>query len=316
MLTLFPPIKPFAEYSLAVDKPHILHIEECGNPKGLPVLFLHGGPGAGTNADQRRFFDPDIYRIVLFDQRGCGRSTPHAELEKNTTQYLVNDIEAIRNHLGIKQWLVFGGSWGSTLGLVYAESHPEAVLGLILRGIFLCHEPDMRWLFQEGLNRIFPDHWEEYIKPIPKIERSDLLKAYYQRLTGADEVARMAAAKVWSSWEARCATLNPHDGVVEYFSEPHVALSLARMECHYCINHCFLKPNQIMNDLHRIQHIPAIIVHGRYDILCPVDNAYRLHKSWPKSELFIIRDAGHASSELGITDALILATKNMALRFC
>jgi proline iminopeptidase len=315
MLTLFPPIKPYAEKSLAVDKPHVLHIEECGNPNGIPVLFLHGGPGGGTNPDQRRFFDPEHYRIILYDQRGCGKSTPHAELEKNTTHYLVNDIEAIRKLLKVKQWVLFGGSWGSTLSLVYAQTHPETVLGLILLGIFLCHDHDMNWLFQNGTNRIFPEYWEEFSNHIPAEEREDLLAAYYNRLTGTDEVARMSAAKVWSSWEANCASLQPHASIIEHMTEPHTALSLARLECHYCINQCFLEPNQILNNLPLIQHLPATIIHGRYDILCPVENAYLLHKSWPNSELNIIRDAGHASSEPGITDALIHATKNMALRF-
>lgn len=314
MRNLYPPIKPYVTHTLPVDDPHMLHIEECGNPAGLPVLFVHGGPGAGCEPYHRSFFDPDVYRIVLFDQRGCGRSTPHAELKGNNTQSLVEDMEKIRQHLGIERWVLFGGSWGSTLSLIYAETYPERVLGLILRGIFLCRPEEIRWFYQEGASRIFPDYWEEFIKPIPESERGDLIHAYYQRLSGEDEIARMAAAKAWSVWEGRCATLQPSKSVIDFFSRPFTALSLARIECHYFVNDSFLEPNQILRDASRLSGIPGVIVHGRYDIVCPLENAWALHKAWPASELQIISNAGHAASEPGNVDALIQATQKMSKR--
>ena len=311
MLTLYPPIKPYAVHQLAVDMPHVLHVEESGNPKGLPVLFLHGGPGAGCSDDHRRFFDPECYRIILFDQRGAGLSTPHASLENNTTQALVNDIEAIRLHLGIKQWVLFGGSWGTTLALVYAQTHPTRVLHMILRGIFLCRPEDLYWFYQEGASRIFPDYFEAFSQHLPTEERHEMIASYYQRLTGEDEIARMAAAKAWSLWEGSCATLDPNPHVVDHFTHPHVAISLARIECHYFINETFLTPNQILNNAHLLADIPGTIVHGRYDMICPLDNAMALHKAWPNSELQIIRDAGHSAFELGIVNALIAATNHI-----
>lgn len=314
MLPLFPPIKPYATHRLSVDNgKHDLYIEECGNPNGKPVVFLHGGPGAGIDPDNRRFFDPELYRIVLFDQRGSGLSTPHASLENNTTQALVADIESIRNHLGIAKWVVFGGSWGSTLALVYAETHPENVLALILRGIFLCREQDIDWFYKEGgASRLFPDYWEPFANLLPENERSDILNNYYQRLIGEDEVARMSAAKAWSLWEGSCATLQPNPHVVDRFTNPHTAVSLARIEAHYFVNKIFLEPNQILKDAQRLENIPGIIVHGRYDVVCPLDNAYALNKVWPLSELQIIRDAGHSACELGIINALVAATNKFA----
>lgn len=314
MLTLYPDIKPYVQHSLAVEPPHVLHVEECGNPQGLPVLFVHGGPGAGCEPYHRRFFDPNTYRIILFDQRGSGRSTPHAELHGNTTQALVSDMERIREHLGIERWVLFGGSWGSTLALVYAETHPERVLGLILRGIFLCRPREIHWFYQEGANRIFPDYWQDFIRPIPEKERGDLLHAYYRLLTGADEIARMAAAKAWSLWEGRTLTLLENRSVVDHFSDPRTALSLARIECHYFVNDSFLAPNQILRDAQRLHNIPGVIVHGRYDIVCPVESAWDLHKVWPQAEFKIIANAGHAASEKGITDALMQALEDMARR--
>lgn len=314
MLTLYPDIKPYVQHSLAVESPHVLHVEECGNPHGLPVLFVHGGPGAGCEPYHRRFFDPNIYRIILFDQRGAGRSTPHAELAGNNTQALVSDIERIRGHLGIERWVLFGGSWGSTLALVYAETHPERVLGLILRGIFLCRPHEIRWFYQEGANRIFPDYWQDFLRPIPEKERDDLLHAYYRVLTGADEIARMAAAKAWSLWEGRTLTLLENRSVVDHFSDPRTALSLARIECHYFVHDSFLAQNQILRDAHRLHTILGVIVHGRYDIVCPVESAWDLHKVWPQAEFKIIPNAGHAASEKGITDALMRAAEDMALR--
>ena len=314
MLTLFPEIQPNQHQLLAVDDRHSLYLEESGNPQGQPVLFVHGGPGGGTSEFNRRFFDPEKYRIILFDQRGCGRSTPHAELRDNTTAHLIADIEAIRQHLGIESWLLFGGSWGSTLSLLYAQAHPERVNGLILRGIFLCRDQDIRWFYQEGANHIFPDHWAEYSAQIPEDEQHDYLSAYYRVLTSDNEIARMAAAKAWSGWEARCSTLNPSSSLHSHFSDPHVALAMARIESHYFINHSFIEPNQILDDADKIAHIPTIIVHGRYDIVCPVNQATALHARLPEAELHIVRDAGHSALEPGITDNLIKATNQFALR--
>jgi len=308
MYTLYPPIQPYVTHSLKVDALHTLHVEECGNPEGVPVVFLHGGPGAGTSPVHRQFFDPEVYRIVLFDQRGCGRSTPHAELEANTTALLVEDIETIRAHLEIERWLVFGGSWGSTLALVYAETHPQRVLGLVLRGIFLCRDQDVHWFYQDGASRVFPDHWADFLEPIPEAERGDLLHAYHRRLTGDDEVGRMASAKAWSVWEGRCATIGQDRNVASHFAEPYLAMSLARIECHYFVNHSFLAPDQILRDAHRLANIPGVIVHGRYDMVCPVDQAWALHRAWPQAELHIVPDAGHAATEAGNVHALIRAT--------
>ncbi len=314
MAELYPHIEPYVSHTLAVDPPHRLHVEECGNPSGIPVLFLHGGPGGGCEPFHRRFFDPERYRIVLFDQRGCGRSAPHAELEGNTTAALVADIEAIRRHLGIERWMVFGGSWGSTLALVYAETHPERVTALVLRGIFLCRPREIHWFYQEGASRLFPDYWEDFLAPIPEQERGDLVRAYHKRLTGEDEVARMAAAKAWSQWEGRCATLLPSKSLVDHFEDPFVALAMARIECHYFINDAFLEPDQILRDAHRLKGIPGHIVHGRYDAVCPLESAWALHRAWPEATLEIVPDAGHAASEPGIASALVAATDAMAER--
>ena len=314
MQTLYPEIKPYARHELAVEPPHVLYVDESGSADGLPVLFIHGGPGAGCDSASRRYFDPALYRIVTFDQRGCGRSTPHASLENNTTQALIGDIERIREHLGIDKLVLFGGSWGSTLALAYAQAHPQRVLGLILRGIFLCRPQEFSWFYQEGASRLFPDYWEDYVAPIPVEERGELMQAFYKRLTGADQIAQMHAAKAWSTWEGRTATLRPNNQVVDRFSEAHRALSIARIECHYFVNDAFLEPNQLLRDMPKIAHLPGIIVHGRYDAICPLDNAWALHQAWPNSELQIIRDAGHSAAEPGITDALIRAAEQMARR--
>jgi proline iminopeptidase len=314
MLSLFPEIKPYVSHTIDVESPHQLHVEECGNPDGIPVLFVHGGPGAGCEDYHRRFFDPERYRIVLFDQRGCGRSAPHAELVGNTTQALVADMEVIREHLSIDRWLLFGGSWGSTLSLVYAETHPERVLGMVLRGIFLCRRHEIDWFYQQGTSRLFPDYWQDYLAPIPEDERNDLLQAYYRRLTGENEMERMAAARAWSMWEGRTATMTPSESVVEHFGNPFTALSLARIECHYFVNDSFLKPDQILRDAGRLKGIPGVIVHGRYDVICPVENAWQLHRAWPGSELHIIPNAGHSASEPATINALINATNEFAER--
>lgn len=312
MHKLFPPITPYVAHRLKVDAVHELYVEECGNPRGVPVCFVHGGPGAGCEEMHRRFFDPNIYRIVLFDQRGAGRSTPHACLDGNTTQNLVADMERIREHLGIERWMLFGGSWGSTLSLVYAETHPARVLALVLRGIFLCRPWEIHWFYQDGAHRLFPDHWQEFIAPIPETERHDLLRAHYKRLTGEDEVARMASAKAWSLWEGRTATLVPNQHVIDFFGSPHVALALARIEAHYFVNDSFLNTEQIIQNAHRLHGIPGVIVHGRYDVVCPLQNAWELRRAWSGSRLEIIPDAGHSAAEPNISSALVKATMDMA----
>lgn len=314
MDVLYPSIEPYIRHTLVVDTPHQLYVEECGNARGIPVVFLHGGPGAGFDAIHRQFFDPKRYRIILFDQRGCGRSQPHAELEGNNTAALVSDLEFIRAHLGIETWLVFGGSWGSTLALVYAQTHPERILGLVLRGIFLCRDRDVQWFYQQGASFLYPDYWADYVKPVPAQERDDLISAYYRLLTGADEVSRMAAAKAWSVWEARTVSLTPNPSLVDHFSQPYAALALARIECHYFIHHAFLEPDQLLLNAHRLKGIPAVIIHGRYDTVCPLEQAWLLHQIWPEAELRIIPDAGHAATEPSIARALVEATDMMAER--
>lgn len=314
MLNLYPDIEPYARHRLAVDEPHELYLEESGNPDGIPVLVVHGGPGGGCEDYHRRFFDAERFRIILMDQRGAGRSTPLAELEGNSTDTLVQDMETIRQFLGIDRWLLFGGSWGSTLSLVYAEAYPERVLGLVLRGIFLCRPRDIQWFYQEGASRVFPDYWQEFLAPIPEDERHDMVTAYYRRLTSANELEQIQAAKAWSIWEGRCATLHPNPKVVEHFGHPHVAIALARIECHYFMNNAFLEPDQIVRDAGRLADIPGVIVHGRYDMVCPLDNALALHQAWPEAELHIIRDAGHSASEPAIVDALLRGVEEVVAK--
>lgn len=315
MDVLYPSIEPYIRHTLAVDAPHRLYVEECGNARGIPVVFLHGGPGAGFDAIHRQFFDPKRYRIILLDQRGCGRSQPHAELHGNDTAALISDLEFIRAHLGIEKWLVFGGSWGSTLALAYAETHTERVLGLVLRGIFLCRDRDVQWFYQQGASFLYPDYWADFVKPVPAGERDDMVAAYYRLLTGTDEISRMAAAKAWSVWEARTVSLLPNPSLVDHFSQPYTALALARIECHYFINHAFLEPDQLLKNAHRLKGIPGVIIHGRYDTVCPVEQAWTLHQAWPEAELRIIPDAGHAATEPSIARALVEATDMMADRF-
>jgi proline iminopeptidase len=312
MLTSYPAIQPYEQHLLPVDKPHQLYVEVCGNPEGQPILFVHGGPGSGCSEDHRRYFDPNKYRIILFDQRGAGRSTPHADLSENTTQALISDMEHIREFLGVEQWVLFGGSWGSTLSLVYAQTYPERVCGLILRGIYLNRQHDIDWLYNgAGANYVFPDYWENFTAAIKLNGHSNYIEAYNAVLTGTDEVARMAAAKAWSAWEGSCIALQLSQEALDSMTDPHFALSLARIECHYFLNNCFLEPDQILKNMDKIQHIPAIIVHGRYDMVCSVENAWTLHKAWPGSTLHIIPDAGHSSKEPGIVDALVRATHTM-----
>jgi proline iminopeptidase len=312
MKDLYPEIRPYRSEHLAVDDVHTLYVEEVGNPEGLPALFLHGGPGAGCETYHRRFFDPERYRAVLFDQRGAGRSTPHAELAGNTTWDLVADIEKIRAHLDIDRWLVFGGSWGSTLALAYAQRHPERVRALVLRGVFLCRPHEIAWFYQQGTSRLFPDYWEDFIAPVDPAARDNLLSAYYDLLTGPDELRRLAAAKAWSVWEGRTATLLPDERVAAHYAQAHVALSMARIECHYFLHDAFLRPNQLLEEAHRLNGIPGLIVHGRYDAICPLENAWQLHEAWSGSELSIVADAGHAATEPGIRRRLIEATDYFA----
>ena len=307
MKDLYPEIRPYRTQQLKVDDVHTLYLEEVGDPDGLPAVFLHGGPGAGCEPYHRRFFNPERYRVVLFDQRGAGRSTPHAELSNNTTQDLISDIEKIREHLDIERWLVFGGSWGSTLALAYAQACPERVRALVLRGIFLCRPHEIAWFYQQGASRLFPDYWQDFISPVDPSERDDMLGAYHRLLTGKDELRRLAAAKAWSVWEGRAATLLPDERVASHFAQPHVALSMARIECHYFVNDAFLRSNQLLQDAARLDGIPGLIVHGRYDVICPLENAWELHHAWSGSELSIVADAGHAATEPGIRGRLVEA---------
>ncbi len=307
---LYPPLEPYASEWLAVDG-HEIYLEQSGHPAGIPAVFLHGGPGAGCDPIHRRFFDPARYRIILFDQRGAGRSRPHAELTHNTTWHLVADLELIRQRLGIERWLVFGGSWGSTLALAYAQTHPERVMALVLRGVFLCRPAEIAWFYQEGASWVFPDYWRDFLAPIPPEERGDLIGAYHRRLTGDNEIARLATAKAWSVWEGRTSTLLTNPAVQNHFAGAHFALALARIECHYFVNQSFLAPDQLLRDAHRLHGIPGIIVQGRYDLICPMRSAWELHQAWPDSELVVVPDAGHSAFEPGITAALVAATDRL-----
>ncbi len=306
---LYPEIEPFDSGHLEVSPIHGLYYEQCGNPEGKPAVFLHGGPGGGGDTKARRFFDPERYRIVLFDQRGCGRSRPHASLEENTTWHLVDDIERLREHLGIDQWQVFGGSWGSTLALAYAESHPQRVSELVLRGIFMLRRHELLWFYQEGCSRLWPDAWENFLAPIPEVERGDMLSAYYRRLTSEDSAVRVAAAKAWSVWEASTSMLFQSESHIDHFGGDEFALAFARIESHYFVHGGFFeREGQLLGNVDRIRHLPAVIVQGRYDVVCPARSAWDLHRAWPEAELQIIADAGHSAFEPGITDALIRAT--------
>ncbi len=313
MRTLYPPIEPYNSGTLQVDERHTLYWEECGNPDGKPVVMLHGGPGGGCNAAMRRFHDPAKYRIVLFDQRGAGRSTPHADLVDNTTWDLVADIEKIREMLGIEHWQVFGGSWGSTLALAYAEKHPERVTELVLRGIFMLRRWELEWFYQEGASRLFPDQFEPYREFIPEAERGDLIAAYHKRLTSDDESVRLEAARRWSIWEGGTSYLRVPDDYASSHGDAQFALAFARIENHYFVNKGFFDADdQLLRDAHRIADIPGVIVHGRYDVVCPVANAWDLHKAWPKAELVISPTAGHSAFEDENIDALVRATDHFA----
>ena len=315
MLPLYPEIKPYTRHMVPVDDVHEIYVDESGTPDGIPVLFLHSGPGSGCEFDSRSFFNPEKYRIILFDQRGAGRSKPHSDITNNTTQALVEDIEHIRKFLQIDKIMLFGGGWGSTLGLIYAEAYPDNVLALVLRGIFLGRNDDINWIYQEGVSKFYPDHWEDYVAPISTGERDDLLGAYARRINGTDELARMGAAKAWSRWEADCSSLHPNPRLVKHLTDPHRAMARCKIGVHYYSNNCFLEDNQILRDAAVLKDIPGIIVHGRYDMLCPVQNAHDLHAAWPISQVFLVREAGHSATEHALIDALIRATRDMALRF-
>lgn len=306
---LYPAIEPFDHGLLPVDDHHKVYYEQCGNPEGKPVVFIHGGPGGGAGADYRRFFDPAAYRIVLFDQRGCKRSTPYASLRDNTTWHLVADIEKIREHLGIERWQVFGGSWGSTLGLSYAQTHPERVTELVLRGIFMLRRKELVWFYQEGASQIYPEAWDAYLAPIPEVERGDLISAYYRQLTSDDEATRVRAARAWSVWEGTTSHLYQDPSHIAETGTDAFAVAFARIECHY-FNHggFFETEEQLLRDVDKIRQIPAVIVQGRYDVVCPARSAWDLHSRWPESELVIVEDAGHSGFEPGIRSQLIEAT--------
>lgn len=315
MLEFYPEIEPFQKGRLKVSDLHEIYFEQVGNPTGTPVVFLHGGPGGGIHPDHRRFFDPSFYRVILFDQRGCGQSTPFAELRENTTWDLVSDIESLRTHLGVEKWHVFGGSWGSTLALAYAITHPQRVSALILRGIFLCRPSEIRWFYQEGASHLFPDLWEPYLELIPENERSHMVGAYYKRLTDPVEEIRLEAAKTWSRWEGGTSYLIPKISAVDEFNEAAKALPFARIECHYFVNNAFFPTdNYLLENIDRVRKIPGYIVQGRYDVVCPARSAWDLHRAWPEAKFEIISDAGHAASEPGIRSSLI-STMNLLRNF-
>lgn len=314
MHSLYPAIKPYKTHQLAVGKPHILYVEETGNPKGLPVIVLHSGPGAGADAHLRRFFDPEVYRIILFDQRGCGRSTPHVELHNNSTSHLLEDIDTIRNFLKIDRFSLFGVGWGALLALLYAQSQPQLVSALLLQQVFLGRKKDINWLFSKGANLIYPDHWQEFINMVPIEQQANVLKYYLGCLKGDNEVARMSAAKNWALWQAHCSSLHPHHDRIEQLTEPHYALALATLEAHYLDNHYFLDDEQIIINSYKISHIPVYLIHGRYDMISPLANAWELHQVLPASQLSIVRDAGHSDLETGIIDAIITASKEISLK--
>ncbi len=309
MRELYPAIEPYDAGRLEVSELHTIYYEQCGNAAGTPVVFLHGGPGGGIAADYRRFFDPDAYRIVLFDQRGAGQSTPHAELRENTTWDLIADIERLRGALGIERWAVFGGSWGSTLALAYAETHPDKVRALVLRGIFLCRKKEISWFYQSGASEIFPDLWQPFLDAIPEAEHGNLLAAYHKRLTGDDKAERLKAARAWSVWEGSTSKLYIDERLVENFGEPQFALAFARIEAHYFVNDAFFPTdNYLIENVSKIRHIPTVIVQGRYDIVCPMRSAWELHVAFPEADFVVVSDAGHSALEKGTTSALIEAT--------
>ncbi|WP_432773162.1 prolyl aminopeptidase [Francisella salimarina] len=311
-MPLYPEIEPFNQEFLKVSDIHTIYFEECGNPSGKPALFIHGGPGGGIQPSYRQYFNPDKYRVILVDQRGCGKSTPFAELRENTTQDLIEDFEKIRKKLNIDKWMLFGGSWGSTLGLAYAQAYPDVVTELVLRGIFLGREKELSWLYQHGASMVFPDMWEKYIEPIPVEQRKDFISAYHSILTGDDEKLKQQAAVAWSVWEASTSKLFVDKKSIDRYGEDKFSLAFARIECHYFKNKLFVEEAQLLKDAHKIKDVPGVIVQGRYDMVCPAVSAWDLHKAWPKAELDIVADAGHSISEPGILEALVRATDKFA----
>jgi proline iminopeptidase len=310
---LYPEIEPYRTGRLPVSSPHEIYFEECGNPQGKPVLMVHGGPGGGSNPTMRRYHDPAHYRIILFDQRGCGRSKPYASLEDNTTWHLVADMEQLRTHLGIERWQLCGGSWGSTLSLAYAETHPARVTELILRGIFTIRQSELKWFYQEGCSWLYPDAFEAYLAPIPPVERGDMIAAYHTRLTSSDRAVRLEAARAWSVWEGTTLSLMPDDQRIANFGRPEYALAFARIECHYFVNKGFFdRDGQLIADAGKIRHIPGVIVHGRYDVVTPLRSAWDLKQAWPEADLRIVPDAGHAMTEPGIIHELVSASQRFA----
>lgn len=309
---LYPAIEPFKSGMLDVGDGHQVYWELCGNPSGKPAVFLHGGPGSGCNPDHRRLFNPENYCVMLFDQRGCGRSTPHASLEANTTWHLVADMEKLRSLVGAQSWLVFGGSWGSTLALAYAQMYPQRVRELVLRGIFTARPEELHWYYQEGASWAFPDEWEHFVAPIPLEERSDLMGAFHRRLTGTDLDAQLKAAVAWSRWEGHTVTLLPDATLDEAHSDPYFALAFSRIENHYFMNKGFLEDQQLLRDAGKLHGIPGVIVQGRYDMVCPVKTAWELHKAWPEAKFQLVNNAGHSYKEPGILDALIRATDELS----
>ena len=306
---LYPPIEPFMSGRLPVFGGHELYYYQCGNPDGKPVVFLHGGPGGSCKPTYRRYFDPDAYRIIHFDQRGCGRSTPHAELEANTTWHLVDDIEALRQYLGINRWLVFGGSWGSALALAYAQTHPDRVTELVLRGIFTLRQQELLWFYQDGANHLFPEAWEEFVAPIPKAEWNDFISAYYKRLTSDDRTVQLQAARAWSIWEGTTLSLLPNHDREQEFADDMFALAFARIECHYFYHKGFFKyDGQLIAEIDKCRHIPAVIVQGRYDVVTPMQTAWDLHRAWPEADFRVVLDAGHTATDPGNAHELVIAT--------
>ena len=306
MIQLYPKIEPYNQFDLKVSDLHTIHVEESGNINGKPVIFLHGGPGGGIEPVYRQYFDPEKWRIIVFDQRGCGQSTPHAELQENTTWDLIADIEKIRQHLEIDKWVVFGGSWGSTLSLSYAITHPDRCKALVLRGIFMIRKKEINWFYQDGTSNIYPDAWEHYLRPIPEDERHDLVAAYYKRLTSNDDSVRIEAAKAWSIWEASTNKLIQSEESIHAFEDAKVAEAFARIECHYFTNRGFFDTDEwLLENVYKIRHIPTVIVQGRYDVVCPMISAWELHRAFPEADFEIVQDAGHSMTEKGIAAKLV-----------
>jgi len=317
MTPLYPEIEPYAVHNIAMEtlnsgRQHQVYVEECGNPNGIPIVFLHGGPGSGCRPSHRRFFNPELYRIILFDQRGCGRSKPHGELENNTTRYLISDMETIRQQLGVEKWLIFGGSWGTTLGISYAQKYPHVVSAMILRGVFLGRKQDIDWVYAEGgASKLFPDAWQHLVEDLPAAEQAHPLKAYYQLLTDPDELKQMSAAKTLEAWESTIVTLRDHEYIYDDTKETG-PLAHSRIQLHFATNECFLEEQPLLDNIQPIRDIPTVIIHGRYDIVCPVQQSWELHEAWPETELNIVAKSGHAAGEPALIDALVNATDGLA----